>query len=90
MSITTLIGLVAGTLTTLSWLPQVFRAFRTRSTKDFAWSWFAMFGTGVGIWLIYGFCAAAPAVIAANALTLALVLGLAGLKASHRGVAAQP
>lgn len=83
MTTATLIGLVAGTLTTLAWLPQVLRAFRTRSTKDFAWEWFAMFGTGVGAWLIYGFLAAAPAVIAANALTLLLVLALGALKASH-------
>jgi len=54
MSTATLIGLAAGALTTLSWLPQVLRAFRTRSTKDFAWSWFAMFGTGVTTWLVYG------------------------------------
>lgn len=83
MSNATLIGLIAGTLTTLSWLPQVLRAFRTRSTKDFAWVWFGMFGTGVSAWLIYGFVAAAPAVIAANAITLLLVLALAGLKARH-------
>jgi len=83
MTTATLIGLVAGSLTTLAWLPQVFRAFRTRSTKDFAWEWFAMFGTGVGGWLIYGFLAAAPAVIAANALTLLLVLALGALKATH-------
>jgi MtN3 and saliva related transmembrane protein len=83
MSTGTLIGLVAGTLTTLSWLPQVLRAFRTHSTKDFAWVWFVMFGTGVVAWLIYGFIAAAPAVIAANAITLLLVLSLAALKARH-------
>lgn len=83
MTTATLIGLVAGTLTTLAWLPQVMKAFRTHSTKDFAWEWFAMFGTGVGAWLIYGFLAAAPAVIAANALTLLMVLALGALKASH-------
>jgi MtN3 and saliva related transmembrane protein len=83
MTTATLIGLVAGSLTTLAWLPQVFKAFRTRSTKDFAWEWFAMFGTGVGAWLIYGFLAAAPAVIAANALTLLLVLALGALKVAH-------
>ena len=84
MSDATVIGLLAGALTTFSWLPQVFRAFRTRSTEDFAWTWFAMFGAGVGGWLIYGLIAAAPAVIATNALTLALVLGLAALKARHQ------
>jgi MtN3 and saliva related transmembrane protein len=83
MTTATLIGLVAGTLTTLAWLPQVLRAFRTRSTKDFAWEWFAMFGTGVATWLIYGLLAAAPAVIAANALTLLLVVALGALKLRH-------
>jgi len=64
---------VAGSLTTLAWLPQLLKAFRTRSTKDFAWSWFAMFGVGgLLTWLIYGLMAAAPAVIAANAITLLL------------------
>ncbi|HEV3173194.1 MAG TPA: PQ-loop domain-containing transporter [Actinocrinis sp.] len=89
MSTATLIGLAAGALTTTSWLPQVIRAFRTRSTKDFAWSWFAMFGTGVGGWLIYGIIAAAPSVIAANALTLALLLGLAWLKLRHSTAAGE-
>ncbi len=83
MTTATLIGLVAGTLTTLAWLPQVLRAFRTRSTQDFAWGWFALFGTGVGVWLVYGFLAGAPAVIAANGLTLLLVVALAALKAHH-------
>jgi len=81
MSNATLIGLLAGALTTFSWLPQVFRAFRTRSTEDFAWTWFAMFGIGVSVWVVYGLIASAPAVVATNSVTLALVLGLAALKA---------
>lgn len=85
MSTATLIGLLAGTLTTAAWLPQVMRAFRTKSTRDFSWSWFAMFGTGVAIWLIYGLAASAPAVIVTNALTFLLVLGLCLLKLVHDG-----
>jgi MtN3 and saliva related transmembrane protein len=83
VSIATLIGLLAGSLTTAAWLPQVARAFRTKSTRDFSWSWFTMFGTGVGIWLLYGFAAGAPAVIVTNALTFLLVLGLGLLKMAH-------
>ena len=89
MSTATLIGLLAGTLTTAAWLPQVVRAFRTKSTRDFSWSWFAMFGTGVAIWLIYGLAAAAPAVIVTNALTFLLVLGLCLLKLVHDGAGRQ-
>jgi MtN3 and saliva related transmembrane protein len=83
VSAATFIGLIAGALTTLSWLPQVIRAFRTRSTGDFSWGWFAMFGTGVAIWLIYGLASDSPAVTATNALTFLLVLGLCGLKVRH-------
>ena len=83
MSTATLIGLIAGALTTVSWLPQVVRAFRTGSTRDFSWSWFSMFGTGVAVWLIYGLAIAAPAVILTNALTFLLVLGLGALKLNH-------
>jgi MtN3 and saliva related transmembrane protein len=90
VSTATLIGLLAGSLTTAAWLPQVARAFRTRSTRDFSWGWFAMFGTGVGIWLLYGFAAGAPAVIITNALTFLLVLGLGLLKLGHAGHVRRP
>jgi MtN3 and saliva related transmembrane protein len=78
-----LIGLLAGTLTTAAWLPQVFHAFRTKSTRDFSWSWFAMFGFGVAFWLAYGFAISAVAVILPNALTFLLVLSLFTLKVRH-------
>lgn len=85
MSTATLIGLLAGSMTTASWLPQVVKAFRTKSTRDFSWGWFAMFGFGVVFWLIYGVAIAAPAVILPNAVTFLLILGLCVLKVLHSG-----
>ena len=78
-----LIGLLAGSMTTAAWLPQVAKAFRTKSTQDFSWGWFAMFGFGVAFWLAYGFAVSAVAVILPNALTLLLVLSLFALKVRH-------
>ena len=83
MSTATMIGLLAGSMTTAAWLPQVIKAFRTRSTNDFSWGWFALFGFGVVFWLIYGFAIAAPAVFLPNAVTFALVLALCVLKVRH-------
>lgn len=85
MSTATLIGLLAGSMTTASWLPQVVKAFRTKSTRDFSWGWFAMFGFGVVFWLIYGVAVSAPAVILPNAVTFLLILGLSVLKVLHSG-----
>lgn len=83
MNTAMLIGLLAGSMTTAAWLPQVAKAFRTRSTQDFSWGWFAMFGFGVAFWLVYGFAVSAVAVILPNALTLLLVLSLFALKVRH-------
>jgi MtN3 and saliva related transmembrane protein len=79
----TLIGLLAGSMTTTAWLPQVVKAFRTRSTQDFSFGWFALFGFGVVFWLVYGIAVSAVAVILPNALTLLLVLSLFTLKVRH-------
>jgi MtN3 and saliva related transmembrane protein len=83
--VATMIGLLAGSMTTAAWLPQVAKAFRTKSTRDFSWSWFALFGFGVALWLVYGLAVGAIAVILPNALTFLLILGLFLLKLAHSG-----
>ncbi|MFC4532670.1 SemiSWEET family sugar transporter [Sphaerisporangium dianthi] len=82
---TTALGLVAGVLTTASWLPQLRRSWRTRSTDDLAWSYLVMLSAGVGLWLTYGVAVADVAVVAANAVTLAALGALIALKGVGRG-----
>jgi MtN3 and saliva related transmembrane protein len=53
MTVTT-IGYIAGFLTTLAFVPQVVRAYRTRSVKDLSWIWLFIFSTGLFMWLTYG------------------------------------
>src|SRR5207248_3593590 len=67
----TLLGLLAGACTTVSFLPQVVRTFRTGSAKDMSWGWLSLFGAGVGGWLAYGLVGRDVAIIVANATTLA-------------------
>ena len=90
VSVATMIGLLAGSMTTAAWLPQVAKAFRTKSTRDFSWTWFALFGFGVALWLVYGLAVGAIAVILPNALTFLLILGLFLLKLAHSGANAVP
>ena len=82
-SITTL-GFLAGTLTTVSFVPQVHKALRSRRCDDLSWGMLLAFGGGVLLWLIYGLLLAAPPIIAANAITLALIVALLWLKARYR------
>lgn len=71
---TTLIGGVAACGTTLAWLPQVLKTWKSRSAEDFSWSYLAMFTTGVACWLVYGFLKKDGVIIAANGVTLLLVV----------------
>ena len=77
----TILGLGAGVLTTGSWLPQVIRAIRTRSTRDLSWIYLLAMASGVVGWLSYGVLRADPAVIAANGTTFVLLLALCATKA---------
>jgi len=72
MDITQLIGLTAGTLTTVAFVPQVLKTYKSRSAKDLSLWMFLIFCTGVVLWLIYGIAINAVPVIIANAVTLVL------------------
>lgn len=66
----TVLGLLAGTLTTIAFIPQLVKVWRSKSTKDISLNTLVIFNTGVFLWLIYGIYLQAIPIIAANGLTL--------------------
>lgn len=82
------LGFVAGTLTTFAFTPQVIQTWRTGG-RDLSWSMLALFGSGVGLWLVYGFCVQAAPIIAANGLTIVQIAAIAVIKWSRSGAATQ-
>ena len=80
-----MLGLVAGACTTLAFLPQVIKTWKSRSAKDLSLSMFSIFTLGVGLWLIYGFLDNNIPVIAANLITLMLAATLLVFKFRFRG-----
>jgi MtN3 and saliva related transmembrane protein len=78
--VTTLLGLLAGALTTGAWLPQIVRTWRTRSAGDISWGYLAAMGLGFVLWLLYGVAADSVAVAVTNVVGLVLVASLAAVK----------
>lgn len=76
----TVIGALAAIGTTAAWLPQVFKTWKSRSAEDFSWGYLALFSSGVSGWLIYGILKKDGVIVAANAVTLLLVLTVAFVK----------
>jgi len=77
------IGIFAGTLTTLAFLPQVIKAYKSKETKDLSLIMFIVFSSGLMLWIVYGLMAKALPVILANSVTLLLCLYLIYLKAKY-------
>jgi len=67
-----LIGFAAGSLTTLAYVPQVVRTWRTRSAKDLSLGMLIALSAGVSLWLTYGIALGAWPIIIANSVTLVL------------------
>ena len=74
------LGMLAGTLTTIAFLPQLIRIWQTKSTKDISLGMFLIFSTGVLLWLIYGVLIKSLPVMLANGLTFLLASAILVLK----------
>lgn len=66
------IGSLAATLTTTAFIPQAWQVWRTRHTADISLGMYALFTTGVALWLGYGMLLNAWPIIIANFITLLL------------------
>ncbi len=79
-----IIGLAAGFLTTVSNLPQLYKSWKTKSTRDLSLTWLIILGFGIILWLIYGFTINSLPLILANIVTLVIVLGMIALKLKYQ------
>ncbi len=75
-----LVGYVAATLTTISFLPQLVRVVKLRSARDISLGMFLIFSTGTLFWMVYGLMSHSAPVWIANAVTLVLSVSILVLK----------
>ncbi|MEZ2586510.1 SemiSWEET transporter [Kluyvera intermedia] len=75
-----LIGFLAASLTTLSFLPQAIKVISTRNTQGISGLMYVMFVCGLVMWLIYGVMIEDTAVSMANFLTLLFALPILIIK----------
>jgi MtN3 and saliva related transmembrane protein len=79
-----IIGSIAATLTTLSFIPQVIKLLKTRHTKDISLSMYVIFTVGVALWLAYGLMLQRPPIIISNIVTLGLTSIILYLKLKEK------
>jgi|LGOV01.1.fsa_nt_gb MtN3 and saliva related transmembrane protein len=79
-----IVGLVAGVLTTIAYLPQVRKTWKTKSVKELSLSMYIVMFVGVMLWLTYGILLQSISIILANIVTGALTSTLIYLKLKYK------
>jgi len=83
MDIGSTVGLLAGTLTTASFVPQVIRTIVTRDTRAISLGMYALFTLGVFLWLVYGLILGEAPIVLANGITFVLAGIVLSMKLRH-------
>ena len=67
-----IIGLLAAILTTVAFIPQVYKVIKSNSTKGISLPTYLIFIVGVGLWLVYGLLKGSISMIIGNGITFFL------------------
>ena len=79
-----LLGYIAGVIVSISLMPQVIKAWRTKSTKDISVAWNSIYLFGLILWVTYGFFIENYPVVIMMGIESLLALTLLGLKMRYR------
>jgi MtN3 and saliva related transmembrane protein len=85
LTVTTLLGLLAGTLTSVAAIPQVVRAFRTKRVRDISIWQPLILVTGLFLWLGYGLLLRDLPLIVANIVSIICNSAVIVMKMSYGG-----
>jgi MtN3 and saliva related transmembrane protein len=89
MQSTEIIGYIAATATTLSFIPQAVKIISTRDTRSISLWMYLIFSFGLTFWLVYGVLKEAVPIILANVVTLLFNLIIIFYKLTEKRSAAK-
>jgi len=78
-----IIGLIAATLTTAAFLPQVYKTWKTKDVTGLSLPMVLMLFIGIALWLAYGFLMESISIILANSITIVSIFLLVYFKIKH-------
>lgn len=84
MHLMEIIGLIAAALTTASFIPQVYKTWKTKSVDSLSLTMYIVFFIGIVLWLIYGIYLDSLPMILANSITGILSLFLIIFKVRYK------
>ncbi|MEI6737718.1 MAG: SemiSWEET transporter [Pseudomonadota bacterium] len=74
------VGTMAACLTTLAFVPQVYKIWTSKNARDISLPMYVCFTAGVVLWLIYGVLIVSAPIIIANIITLVMASAVIVMK----------
>ena len=84
MNLTSIIGLLAGLLTTGAFLPQIIKTIRTKDTQSISLAMYIVYVIGVLVWFVYGIMLGEIAIIITNTFSFILGATMLGMKIFYK------
>lgn len=81
--LTTIVGFMAGLVTTTANLPQVWKTYRSKSGEGLSFRMLLALAIGLGLWIAYGIMSKLLPLIVTNAVVLLLIMALIVMKLTY-------
>jgi len=86
----TLLGVVAGILTSCSFIPQAYKIIKTKRTHDISIPMYCLCTLGVFLWMVYGLVIKDIAVLLTNVVTFIPTVIILTLTLKYKGHSKHP
>lgn len=74
------IGYIAAICTTIAFIPQAIKVYKSKHTRDISIGMFLLMNAGLVFWLVYGILILSYPIILANAITIIFALYILFMK----------
>jgi MtN3 and saliva related transmembrane protein len=79
-NLSTIVGFIAGVVTTAANLPQVWKTYRSKSGEGLSFRMLLALAIGLALWITYGIMIKSLPLIAANVIVFLLIVSLIAMK----------
>lgn len=79
-----ILGLIAGSLSCVTFLPQIFKTIRSKSVQDISVTSFSIVAVSTLLWLVYGFMLHSISIVLTNIVVFLSSLVMLYLKWKHQ------
>src|ERR1700730_6215077 len=78
--LSTVVGFIAGLVTTAANLPQIWKTYRNKSGEGLSFRMLLALAIGLGLWITYGIMIKSLPLVATNVVVFLLILSLIAMK----------